>query len=172
VSVLRSDMHGFVFVFGISAQQNYDLGPPVLPVLQPLQLATFLCEGGCGFPVPVGLAAIGLTHLVHRDIRNLLEELHTKECLDVRDELEHSCPTVLVVVLASLHPDTLRNGTHSPYAPVALFGVSGRAVVSDVQPGQVGDALEEPAKVFHLVPTRQFDSRNLVANTSEILEES
>ena len=94
-------MHDFVFMFGIPTHQNYDLGPPVFPVFQPLQLATFLCEGGCGFPVPVGLAAIGLTHLVHRNIRNLLEELHTKECLDVWDELERSRPTVLAAVLAS-----------------------------------------------------------------------
>lgn len=92
-------MHDFVFGSGILAQQNHDLGPAILPVLQPFQLATFLCEGRCSFRILVGLAAIGLTHCVHRNIRDLLEEFHAIERLNVRDELENLCPTVLVVIL-------------------------------------------------------------------------
>jgi hypothetical protein len=49
---------------------------------------------------------------------------------------------------------------------------SGGAAVSDIQPGQFRDALEEFAEVFHLVPTRQLDPRDLTTRTSEVREES
>jgi len=127
-------------------------------MFQPSQFGAFPCEEGCSFLVLLDFAAIRYTEdrilLVYRNNRNLLEEFHTVERCYLWDEREHRCPLVSIVCVSSL----IQNG-------------SGRSAVSDIQPRQLGNALEELAKVLHLVPTRQLDSRDLSADTSEVREE-
>ena len=146
-------------------------------MFQPSQLGTFPCEDGCGFLVLLDFAAVGYTEdgilLVHGDNRNLLEEFHTIECCDLWDEREYCRPLVLVTTLVSWDiRGAPAKDTHSVVCISSLIqNGSGSAAVSDIQPGQFRDALEEFAKVFHLVPTRQLHSGYLAASAGEVCEE-
>lgn len=96
-----------------------------------------------------------------------MEEFHTKERFYFRDEPERFCPAILAVVIYDISKRTSRNSTHRTVRAHSLVRSA-----SNIQPGQLRDALEEFAKVFHLTPTCQLDSRYPVADTGEIHEES
>lgn len=101
-----------------------------------------------------------------------MEEFHAIERCDLWDEREHRHPFVLVAESASRHPKPMDDAYRTVNVGSLVQRVPMRATVSDVQPGQFGDALKEFAEVLHLVPARQLDSGDLAARTSKVCEKS